>query len=509
MTTLLELHELSKQFEVHGGPFRQSATVHAVDRGNLQLSAGETLGLVGESGRGKSTLGRLALRLLEPSDGWIEFDGRNLLTVPSAAMRTLRRRMQIVHQNPHAAIDPRMRIGDVVAQPLVAHALASRREARRQALDLIERVGLRPDHADRFPHELSGGQLQRVAIARAISLEPDLLVLDEPTSSLDVSVQAQILRLLEDLRADRQMPNLFISHDLSVIRYISDNVAVMYLGRIVESGPVSDVFGTPRHHYTRALLDAAPEPDFSTWTGPSVLEGLVPSARAPPQGCHFDSRCPAATTMCATSPPPLESCDNRRFVAATTPSNRRHLRSSTQPPAPTTREPNDHLRIAALQSTFPHDGDRAPATIEKATINHATATNDRQVHRSQLALSGAAHFTTSPPNSSPCAHSGPGPADRAYATAGSKGRAVDRAGFDLGDRRRRRTIQHLRRHLTHRRDRRQVPQDVPMAPLRAGTVAGNEYCVFDVPDIGRIGLRICYDTWFPEVSRTLSWMGAE
>jgi peptide/nickel transport system ATP-binding protein len=312
---ILSVDTLSKQFEVGGGLLSKPDLVHAVDEVTFSVKRSETFGLVGESGCGKSTLGRLLIRLLDPSSGTVLFDDIDITDMSPSHLRSLRQRMQIVHQNPYAAIDPRMRVADVVAQPLVIHKIHNRRTARQRAVELLIRVGLTERHATRFPHQLSGGQLQRVAIARAISLEPDLLILDEPTSALDVSVQGQILRLLEELRDDQNLTYVFISHDLSVIRYISDTVAVMYLGKIVESGPAQQIFDAPQHPYSRALLKAAPEPDFATRKPLTVLEGAVPSAISPPTGCHFHERCPIAQPICSQVSPPLETSDEIRSVA--------------------------------------------------------------------------------------------------------------------------------------------------------------------------------------------------
>jgi len=312
---ILQAEDLSKRFSVGGGFLSRAEYVHAVDSVSFSVERGETFGLVGESGCGKSTLGRLLIRLLDASGGEVLFDGIDLTRTSSSQMRALRRRMQIVHQNPYAAIDPRMKAREVVAQPLIVHHILDRRAAKVRAVELLEQVGLTARHATRYPHQLSGGQLQRVAIARAISLEPELLILDEPTSALDVSVQAQILRLLEDLRSEHDLTYVFISHDLSVIRYISDRIGVMYLGRIVESGPAQDVFDAPEHPYSRALLEAAPEPDFASRKPLSVLEGNVPSALNPPHGCHFHERCPIAQPICAEVSPELVTIAGGRRVA--------------------------------------------------------------------------------------------------------------------------------------------------------------------------------------------------
>jgi oligopeptide/dipeptide ABC transporter ATP-binding protein len=345
---ILEVDSLTKRFPVGGGILTRPEYVHAVESVSFTVNRGETFGLVGESGSGKSTLGRLLIRLLDPTEGSVTFDGIDLTTLSSSGMRSLRSRMQIVQQNPYAAIDPRMKIGDVVAQPLLVHRVVPRGQVKAKVLDLLDQVGLTQRYVGRFPHQLSGGQLQRVAIARAISLEPELLILDEPTSALDVSVQAQILRLLEELRSHHDLTYVFISHDLSVIHYISDVIGVMYLGRIVESGPSDEVFASPSHPYTRALLNAAPEPDFSSRKPLSVLEGTVPSALDPPPGCHFHDRCPIARDVCAEQRPPLVGIGDDRQVACLFP-----LEIATGPPHGTSTE-----------RTTPPTSDQQPSTHE-------------------------------------------------------------------------------------------------------------------------------------------------
>jgi len=331
---ILRAESLTKRFAVGGGILTRPEHVHAVESVSFSVQRGETFGLVGESGSGKSTLGRLLIRLLDPTEGVVRFDGVDLMALSSAKMRALRRRMQIVHQNPYAAVDPRMRIGEVIAQPLLVHDVVGRRAVKGRVMELLDRVGLTSRHYGRFPHQLSGGQLQRVAIARAISLEPELLILDEPTSALDVSVQAQILRLLEELRSQHDLTYVFISHDLSVIRYISDTIGVMYLGRIVESGPAQAVFDAPSHPYAKALLEAAPEPDFTTRKPLSVLEGSVPSALDPPSGCHFHERCPIAQPVCSQVSPALETMRDSRQVAC-------HFPIGTTANHPRDEEPDD------------------------------------------------------------------------------------------------------------------------------------------------------------------------
>ncbi len=305
---LVEVRNLRKHFALPGGWLtRQRRFVHAVDDVSFSVQRGEALGLVGESGCGKTTLGRLVLRLLDPTAGEIVFDGQPIGAISKAELRPLRPRMQVVFQNPLQSLSPRLRIFDIVAEPLRTHGRLAPGELRTRVVALLEQVGLGAQHLDRFPHEISGGQCQRVAIARALALEPQLLVLDEPTSALDVSVQAQILNLLADLRSRLGLTYLFISHDLSVVEYISDRIAVMYLGQIVEIGESERIFAAPKHPYTQALLRAVPEPDVTTYRELTVLEGNVPSPANPPAGCRFHTRCPLAFDLCRTREPVLKA----------------------------------------------------------------------------------------------------------------------------------------------------------------------------------------------------------
>ena len=313
---LLEVRELRHYFEQKSGWLaRRKRVIRAVDGVDLAIQPGEVLGLVGESGCGKTTLGRCVLRLVEPTAGEVIFEGQDLLTLDTTTLRGVRREMQVVFQDPLSSLDPRFSVEEAVAEPLRTHTSLSRPERRERALALLEDVGLGAQHLDRYPHELSGGQCQRVALARALALHPRLLVLDEPTSALDVSVQAQIISLLAELREAYKLTYLFISHDLGVVRYISDRIAVMYLGKLVEVGPTAAVFESPLHPYTQALLASVPipEPRFREWR--FVLEGTVPSPANPPPGCRFHTRCPSAGAICQEQEPALHPVSPDRRVA--------------------------------------------------------------------------------------------------------------------------------------------------------------------------------------------------
>jgi oligopeptide transport system ATP-binding protein len=304
---LVEVRNLVKHFPIMSGAFfaRPSGAVHAVDDISLSIPYGQTVGLVGESGCGKSTAGRLLLRLLEPTSGSIWFDGQEITRATAGEMQRTRRNMQIVFQDPYSSLNPRRKVGEIVSRPLVIHGQASRREADRRAGDLLAMVGLEPDMRDRYPHEFSGGQRQRIGIARALALRPSFVVLDEPTSSLDVSVQAQILNLLNDLKRDLGLTFLFISHNLNVVAYFCDTTLVMYLGQIVESGPSEEIHAEPLHPYTRALMSAVLVPEVGKQQDRLVLAGDVPSPSNPPQGCRFHTRCPFAMEICRQVQPPL------------------------------------------------------------------------------------------------------------------------------------------------------------------------------------------------------------
>jgi oligopeptide/dipeptide ABC transporter ATP-binding protein len=308
---LVRVRGLFKHFPVANS----DDVVRAVDGVTFEIFRGETLGLVGESGCGKSTVGRCLLRLIEPTHGEIEFEGRDVLATSGAELRALRREMQIIFQDPYASLNPRMRVRDIVAEPLVIHGIGDKAERRERVAELLRKVGLDPDYRDRYPHEFSGGQRQRIGIARALALNPKLIVADEPVSALDVSVQAQVVNLLEDLQKEFELTYLFISHGLAVVEHISDRVAVMYLGRIVEVAAAEELYANPLHPYTRALLSAIPVPDPTRKRDRIVLKGDVPTPINPPSGCRFHTRCPDAIPDCARIDPDLREVAPNHTVA--------------------------------------------------------------------------------------------------------------------------------------------------------------------------------------------------
>jgi len=314
---LLEVKDLVKHFPITKGIVisRKVGAVKAVDGVSFHINRGETLGLVGESGCGKSTTGRLILRLIEATSGEIIFEGKNILKLGREEMRELRKDMQIIFQDPYASLNPRMTVGDIIGEPMEIHRIARGREKDKRVRELLEVVGLSAFHARRFPHEFSGGQRQRIGIARALAVRPRLIICDEPVSALDVSIQAQVINLLQDLQREFGLTYLFIAHDLSVVKHISDRVAVMYLGKIVELAAKHELYNNPQHPYTEALLSAVPIPDPTKKKQRIILEGDVPSPINPPSGCRFHTRCRYAQDICSVEDPPFVDIGDSHFVA--------------------------------------------------------------------------------------------------------------------------------------------------------------------------------------------------
>ena len=314
---LLRVKNLKKYFPIRGGLFsREVARVHAVDDVTFSILKGETLGLVGESGCGKSTTGRCILRLIEPTSGEVTFEGQNVTTLDKRSLRHLRRDMQIIFQDPYASLNPRMTVGSIIGEALVIHKLAkTRKEREERVIHLLETVGLSADHLRRYPHEFSGGQRQRIGIARALAVSPKLIVADEPVSALDVSIQAQVINLMEDLQKQFNLTYLFIAHDLSVVEHISNRVAVMYLGKVVEIAPAKELYNNPKHPYTEALLSAVPIPDPAIKRKRILLEGDVPSPINPPSGCRFHTRCALRVPSCSENEQVLKEVSRGHWVA--------------------------------------------------------------------------------------------------------------------------------------------------------------------------------------------------
>jgi oligopeptide transport system ATP-binding protein len=313
---LLEVKGLKKHFPIKGGVFSKTVGhVYAVDGVSFTLQSGETLGLVGESGCGKSTTGRTILRLIEPTEGSVKFEGQEITDLDKGDMRSLRREMQIIFQDPYASLNPRMTVGSIIGEPLEIHKIARGSEKEDQVASLLEKVGLRSEDMRKYPHEFSGGQRQRIGIARALGLNPKLIVCDEPVSALDVSIQAQVINLLEDLQEEFGLSYLFIAHNLNVVEHISNRVAVMYLGKIVELTTDTELYANPQHPYTEALLSAVPVPDPTVEKRRIILQGDVPSPINPPSGCHFHTRCPYKEKICEEEVPEFKDIGGNHWVA--------------------------------------------------------------------------------------------------------------------------------------------------------------------------------------------------
>ena len=343
---LLEARGLVKHFPIRRGFFNQiQGHVRAVDGVDLTLYTGETLGVVGESGCGKSTLGRMLLRLTEPSGGTLQMQGVDVMALSDRAMRAKRRDLQLIFQDPYASLNPRMTIAQILTEPLKIHGLHQGHEAQR-VQELLRLVGLRPEYAQRYPHEFSGGQRQRVGIARALAVEPKLIVCDEAVSALDVSVQAQVINLLQDLQRQLGLSLVFIAHDLAVVKHIADRVAVMYLGRIVELGSKREVFAAPKHPYTQALLQAIPVPDPAAPRERTVLGGDVPSPISPPSGCHLHTRCPYVQPVCVCESPTLKGSDTHTVACHFPLSARGPMAAQVPSLSPA------QLRLQRLQAAF-------------------------------------------------------------------------------------------------------------------------------------------------------------